>query len=128
MPQLARCSRGLGVALCGWLVAQACPAAADDGLPRLAQEVLGQADSATAGRRLFSRNCTYCHGARGLGGRAKALQCRDDLVGASVFESITYGRQSGAFIMPPWEAELEETERWQLVAYILTLKNLPNCK
>jgi mono/diheme cytochrome c family protein len=125
---LARFSRGLGAALGGWLIAQACPAATEDALPPLAQEILGEADSATAGRRLFSRNCTYCHGARGLGGRAKALQCRDDLEGASVFESITYGRQSGAFIMPPWETELEAAERWQLVAYILTLRDLPNCK
>lgn len=115
--------------LCAFLVLVSVPSFAGDnsGLPQLAKETLSSADAAESGRKIFSRNCTYCHGSKGLGGKAAKLQCRKDLAAASVFDTVTNGRQSGAFIMPPWGEVFGEKERWQLVAYILTLKDLPTC-
>ena len=106
------------------------PALANDlsSLPPLALSVLAEESSAKAGRRMFNKNCSYCHGSKGKGGRTKKLQCRDNLDAATIHETVTNGRQSGAQIMPPWGDAFEEKERWEIVAYILSLRELPNCK
>ena len=116
--------------MCAFLVVASVPSFAGDnpGLPQLAKETLASADAADSGRKIFGPNCTYCHGSKGLGGKAQKLQCRTDLTAASLFDTITNGRQSGAFIMPPWGDVFGEKKRWELVAYILTLKDLPTCK
>lgn len=115
--------------LCAFLVVTS-PSLGGDapGLTQLAKDTLSSADAADSGRRIFGQNCTYCHGSKGLGGKAAKLQCRSDLTAESVFDTVTNGRQSGAFIMPPWGDVFGEKERWELVAYILTLKDLPTCK
>jgi mono/diheme cytochrome c family protein len=115
--------------LYAFLVVASVPSFAGDnpGSSELAKESLSSADAADSGRKIFGQNCTYCHGSKGLGGKAQKLQCRTDLTTASLFDTITNGRQSGAFIMPPWGDVFGEKERWELVAYILTLRDLPTC-
>ena len=82
--------------------------------------------SISAGEEKFYQNCVYCHGSKGSGGNAKALQCRD-MKPEYIFETITNGRISGANVMPPWKDTFDEKTRWQLVAYIRSLRKLPEC-
>jgi mono/diheme cytochrome c family protein len=96
--------------------------------PQEGREIIAATDSVAAGQRLFGLNCTYCHGAKGIGGRGRPLQCRDDLTASIIFETITNGRDSPGFVMPSWKGSIAEPDRWKLAAYILSLRNLPNCK
>ena len=61
--------------------------------PQEGREIIAAPDSVAAGQRLFGLNCTYCHGAKGIGGRGRPLQCRDDLTASIIFETITDGRE-----------------------------------
>jgi mono/diheme cytochrome c family protein len=79
------------------------------------------------GEKRFAQSCTYCHGAAGIGGKHKRLQCRD-FRPDDVFHTITYGMESGSFFMPPWEDAFSEEKRWELVAYILSLGRLDSCE
>jgi hypothetical protein len=63
-------------------------------LPQEGRDIIAAPDSVVAGQRLFGLNCTYCHGAKGIGGRGRPLQCRDDLTGTIIFETITNGREN----------------------------------
>src|ERR1700761_1352185 len=89
---LRRCrkSRSLGVAIgmslaLATLLPQTSVAAASDepDLPQAGQDIIATPGSVVEGQKLFGLNCTYCHGARGVGGRGKPLQCRDDLTAAT---------------------------------------------
>lgn len=97
-------------------------------LPQEGRDIIAAPDSVAAGQRLFGLNCTYCHGAKGIGGRGRPLQCRDDLTAGVIFETVTNGRDSPGFVMPSWKGSIAEPDRWKLAAYILSLRNLPNCK
>jgi mono/diheme cytochrome c family protein len=97
-------------------------------LPQAGQDIITAPDSVATGQKLFGLNCTYCHGAKGIGGRGKPLQCREDLTAATIFETVTNGRDSPGFIMPSWKDSIAEPDRWKLAAYILSLRNLLNCK
>ena len=97
-------------------------------LPQEGRDIIVAPNSVAAGQKLFGLNCTYCHGAKGLGGRGRPLQCRDDLTAAIIFETITDGRNSPGFVMPSWKGLIAEPDRWKLAAYILSLRNLPSCK
>jgi glucose/arabinose dehydrogenase/cytochrome c5 len=83
----------------------------------------GQADAARAGRSAFSATCASCHGDRAQGtGNIPSLadgptQSASD---GEVFWYITRGDLNNG--MPSW-ASLPEQERWQIVAYVKTLKN-----
>jgi mono/diheme cytochrome c family protein len=79
-------------------------------------------------KNVIATNCAACHGAsgRGDGVAAAALQPKPmDWSSAAVqsdtdgelFWKITNGRRS----MPAWR-QLPETQRWQIVNYIRTLK------
>ncbi len=80
-----------------------------------------------AGELTFSQNCTYCHGYKGIGGKARKMQCRDSFTPDYLFTTISNGKQRGSLIMPPWKDSFNEETRWQLVSYILSLKTLPSC-
>jgi hypothetical protein len=97
-------------------------------LPQEGRDIIAAPDSVVAGQRLFGLNCTYCHGAKGIGGRGRPLQCRDDLTATIIFETITNGRDSPGFVMPSWKGSIAEPDRWKLAAYKLSLRDLPNCK
>ena len=87
---------------------------------------LDDADHIAAGKTRFAQNCAYCHGAAGIGGKHKKLQCRD-FRPDDIFHTITFGMESGSFFMPPWEDAFSEEKRWELVAYILSLGRLDSC-
>lgn len=119
---------GVGLALAALLPQTSVAAASDEpDLSQAGQDIIASPDSVAAGQKLFGLNCTYCHGAKGIGGRGKPLQCRDDLAAATIYQTITEGRGSAGLYMPSWKGSINELDRWKLAAYILSLRNLPNC-
>jgi glucose/arabinose dehydrogenase len=83
----------------------------------------GQQAAIAAGSRLYTANCGSCHGIRGRGtGNIPSLahgstQSASD---GEVFWFITTGSVDNG--MPSW-ASMPEQKRWQIVAYLKSLKN-----
>src|SRR5467141_409755 len=83
----------------------------------------GQSAAVAAGSKLYTMNCGSCHGIRGRGtGNIPALaQGPTQLVpDGEVFWFITTGSVNNG--MPSW-ASLSQQKRWQIVAYLKSLKN-----
>lgn len=84
--------------------------------------VAGQHAAVLAGSRLYATNCSGCHGPNGQGmGNVPDLakgptQTAPD---GEVFWFITTGSLSNG--MPAWNT-LSEQQRWQLVAFLKSLK------
>lgn len=85
---------------------------------------LNDAKAIEAGRLVFSSTCVYCHGDEGLGGRALPLRDRDDFTPDYVFTTISNGLRVGSLNMPTWKNTFDETTRWQLTAYVLSLRSV----
>jgi glucose/arabinose dehydrogenase len=88
----------------------------------------GQHAALAAGERLYTMNCGSCHGIGGRGtGNIPALS-QGPTQSASegeVFWFITTGSVNNG--MPSW-ASLPEQKRWQIVAYLKSLKNSPSAQ
>lgn len=78
------------------------------------------------GQLRFAQNCNYCHGANGVGGKHRKLQCRD-FEPDYLFDTITYGLESGSYFMPPWGDAFSDEKRWELVAFLMSLRTLDSC-
>ena len=83
----------------------------------------GQQTAIAVGAKLYATNCAACHGAAGQGtGNIPAVsqgptQTAPD---GEVFWFITTGSMNNG--MPAWSS-LSEQKRWQIVAYLKSLKN-----
>ena len=82
----------------------------------------GDADAEHAGKKNFEKLCAGCHGPDGKGAThypslrsAKAKKASD----ASLFNVITKGVPAKGM---PGFSQLSETERWQIVSYLRSLK------
>jgi glucose/arabinose dehydrogenase/cytochrome c553 len=83
----------------------------------------GQQAALSAGSKLYATNCGSCHGIQGRGtGNIPPLAHGPTQVAADgeVFWFITTGSVNNG--MPSWAA-LPEQQRWQIVAYLKSLKN-----
>jgi mono/diheme cytochrome c family protein len=89
---------------------------------------LGNPEVIAQGKKRFNRSCFYCHGYEGAGGKGATLQGRMDLTPDAIFNTIANGRIRGSSVMPPWKNTLTEEEITQLVAYILSLREMPEEK
>ena len=79
-----------------------------------------------AGYKIFSGLCAgYCHGPEGTAKRGPALRNRPELKTHVLFHTITNGRKRSGNPMPPWKGLLTETQIWQVVAYIVSLRDAP---
>src|SRR5689334_1596273 len=81
----------------------------------------GDADAASAGKKLYGQYCQGCHGVSGHGlGSNPSLKmaAKKDSAGR-LFDVITHGVESKG--MPGW-SQLPEKQRWQIVTYVQTLK------
>jgi mono/diheme cytochrome c family protein len=84
--------------------------------------VAGNADAVAGGKKLFMRHCAQCHNEDGSGLQDAAnlqvpeVQKQSD---GSIFWKITNGNVKAG--MPPF-ARLSDTERWQIVSFVRTLK------
>jgi len=92
-----------------------------------AKEIIASTESAAAGENLYNQVCVYCHGAKGIGGKARKMQCRD-FSSKYLYDTISNGKRRGAFVMPSWKASFNEKTRWELVSFIMTLKDLDKCQ
>ncbi len=72
------------------------------------------------GETRFNQSCVYCHGNKGSGGKARKLQGRE-FRPSYLFKTITKGKKRGALVMPPWKRAFDAEQRWELVAYIMSL-------
>lgn len=79
------------------------------------------------GYKIFSGLCAgYCHGPEGTAKRGPALRNRPELKTHILFHVISNGRKRSGNPMPPWKGLLTETQIWQLVAYIVSLRDAPS--
>jgi len=91
-----------------------------------------KADDAAAiksGKDIWTQHCKSCHGVKGLGDGAKAAKLEissgdfssnetQDQSDGALYYKITEGRKP----MPSFKEKLSDSERWQVVAYMRTLK------
>ncbi|MGZ4900693.1 MAG: c-type cytochrome [Candidatus Angelobacter sp.] len=82
----------------------------------------GNSDALAGGKKLFMRHCAECHNEDGTGLQDAAnltlpeVQKQSD---GSIFWKITNGNLKAG--MPPF-ARVSDTERWQIVSFVRTLK------
>jgi mono/diheme cytochrome c family protein len=104
------------------------PASAD----KVANPLKGQPDAIAAGKKLYSTYCAVCHGAKGKGDGIAAAGLNpkpadhtsakvQNQTDGAIYWKITTGRAPIAS-MASYEKTLTETQRWQLVDFIRTLK------
>jgi mono/diheme cytochrome c family protein len=83
----------------------------------------GQSEAIRAGRKLFHRHCAECHADDALG-RGKAPALDSNFVGSAppgdLFWFLTSGNLRTG--MPSW-SKLPDAQRWQIVAYLKSLRN-----
>lgn len=87
------------------------------------------ASAISEGKAIWLKDCKSCHGVKGLGDGTKAekidISCGD--FSSKEFQSLTDGEMYykttvGRKPMPSFKEKLSDTERWQVVAYMRTLK------
>lgn len=76
------------------------------------------------GRKTFERNCVFCHGPEGTGGKVKALR-GSMLTPDQMFQTISNGKIMGGNVMPAWKNSLSVDEIRQLTAYVASLRDSP---
>lgn len=127
-------SQAAGVGWAAWLLLLALlagltsGAAADEVLsgPQTGGIDLREVQHIEAGYRIFSGLCAgYCHGPEGTAKRGPAVRNRPELKAHTLFFTISNGRKRSGNPMPPWRGLLTETQIWQVVAYIVSLRDAP---
>ena len=97
-------------------------------------ERLQQADQRAAGKRLFQRHCSQCHGTTAEGRNPRAARftpLAPDFLSHSylavapayLYWRIAEGKRTEPFrsqgsVMPAWKPYFSEQQIWQLVAYL----------
>jgi len=81
------------------------------------------------GYEIYKKNCMVCHGKTGMGDgvKAKNLETFPGNLTSSEFQSqpdgyIFYESKIGRNEMPKYEGKLEDSEIWNVINYIRTLK------
>lgn len=82
----------------------------------------GQAEAATAGKKLFERHCAACHGPEGRG-MEHAVNLHSSLIQNAPPGVLFWAMRNGRIRkgMPSWSS-LPDPQIWQLVTYVKTLK------
>lgn len=87
-------------------------------------------ESAAEGKAIYAKQCTSCHGKKGLGDGTKAPELKGDLgdfsgkesqsqTDGEMFYKITEGRED----MPSFKKKIPNDEdRWLVINYVRTLK------
>jgi len=81
----------------------------------------GQDPAWRAGRKLFERECSACHGKMGEGTEGKPALARSDVSEAKP-GAIEWLLRNGSIVhgMPSF-SQLPEAQRWQIVTFVQTL-------
>ncbi len=85
--------------------------------------------SIKAGKDLYNKNCSSCHGKTGLGDgpKAKGLDTFPGNFTQAAFHSLADGElfykiKTGRDEMPKYEGKIEDESIWQMVNYMRTFK------
>ena len=85
--------------------------------------------SVQAGDALYKKNCASCHGKTGLGDgvKAKALETFPGDFSSAGFQGqadgvLFYQTKFGRGDMPKYDKKIEDTDIWNMVNYMRTLK------
>jgi mono/diheme cytochrome c family protein len=104
-------------------------------MPTLGALVPPATPNPQAGAALFQQHCAACHGERGLGDGPQSMQLPVTVPGiglvdearkaspAAWFKMVTQGNLDR--FMPPFVGALSEQQRWDVVAYALSLHTKP---
>jgi mono/diheme cytochrome c family protein len=85
----------------------------------------GQSDAIAAGSRLFSDHCAKCHGGDALGSRRRPSLRAAEVQRATDGEIFWLLRNGDLrHGMPSW-SPMPEPSRWQIIAYIKSLGEVP---
>ncbi len=91
--------------------------------------VPNDADSTAAGKKVYLGNCLACHGEKGKGDgpasiafNPKPRDLSDPKIAAETDGELFWKLTEGRKPMPSYEKTLSETERWQVINYVRTLK------
>lgn len=83
----------------------------------------GNAEAAAAGKVLFEENCAKCHGSDGEGKHGRPSLHSERIAHATDGELAWILKNGSAWKgMPSWNSSLPEPERWQIIAYLRTLR------
>jgi mono/diheme cytochrome c family protein len=97
---------------------------------KVPQQLLASDDARARGREIFEKKCALCHGkdADGRGRRRKGLsseppnfqsdEWRQSVSPRYLFQVVSEGKRGTS--MPGWPT-LTETQRWDVVAYVLSI-------
>ena len=88
--------------------------------PSTKDRVLGAMNAAEQGEIVFNTTCALCHGHSGSGGQGRPLQNRS-FDPDRWFSTISKGRTRGSKRMPAFENSLSEEQRWQVIAYLISI-------
>jgi mono/diheme cytochrome c family protein len=85
--------------------------------------------SVKAGEALYKKNCASCHGKTGLGdgAKAKTLDTFPGDFSSADFQGLTdgtmfYQTKFGRGDMPKYDKKIEDTDIWNMINYMRTLK------
>src|SRR5512135_2379437 len=100
-------------------------------MPTLGALVPAAAPDVQQGAAIFAQNCAACHGAKGLGDGPQSMQLPVTVPGigladvarqaapAEWYKMVTQGNLDR--FMPPFVGALSDQQRWDVVAYALSL-------
>lgn len=95
-----------------------------------------QAPDLTSGAAIFATECAPCHGEKGLGDGAMAAQLQKPPAAlgkienaraaapANWYTTVTQGNMQS--FMPPFNSKLSDQQRWDVVAYAISLGTTPD--
>ena len=124
----------VGAAVVVFALAQPVPPARKGGNPdaaKIRNPIAATPESAAAGKRVYQRLCTRCHGAQGKGDGGAAGAVPSDLSDAGwdfggsdgeIFAAIHDGTSAD---MEGYAARLSDTDIWNVVNYLRTLAATP---
>ena len=84
----------------------------------------GQADAIAAGRRIYALHSSHCHGENAEGTKKhpplRSERIQTQATDGDIFWLLSNGNMRKG--MPPW-TRLPDQQRWQLIAYLKSLRN-----
>lgn len=111
--------------LFGQTTAWVAPASADN----LKNPIKNDANAILEGKKLFKQLCEICHGAKGKGDGIAGLSLKPKPANFTIAKiqqqtdgALYWKMTEGRAPMASYKEALTETQRWQLVNYIRTLK------
>lgn len=104
---------------------------ADESVAAVENPIDANRRSVARGRRLFVQRCVVCHGDEGAGDGPASPSISPQAADLTAYEvqdqsdgALYWKIAEGRVAMPAWKAILHEDERWNLVNYIRSLKEM----